>query len=585
MDEFISEQQKDIVYSTAKYKLINGCAGSHKTDTLIKCAIRDLIINKRPILFLTLVMSVTYEIKSRLEKYLKIDINQIGRSNHFKGYYETQSISVPIVISNYDAWIHFMIQDDSDINEIGSQWDRKIDRLLIRSQEEENLICYMKTYSNGSSKTELLILDEAQDLDSKKMEILVNIAAKQTDLDFYIAGDLLQTIYGSNTNLKGTELFAMNIFKQLNPSYFDLNKCMRCPKAHIDFNNLIMNRIQEKYGIPPILSSNNDILNKPMLFTHRASTNNADAIINANQITDIIKILMEKDLTIKPNDIAIIMAKSKDNHTYIQLENTLSEFYKSKGYINCVQHMNTDADGYHRTLDWTSVEEKTIMLSIHGDKGKGHKVVFFLGLTEKSIPKENYIFKPSEILAESLLNVGITRSLQYLFIGFTYSYPSRYLYNYKDKLHEFAYLAWNKDNNMPEPYAAIQRRLNSSQQETLPKWDISYENEPIKIGDKSNLKIKNDLSKDFEHINEFLSYNWTELEEAITFGQKQNIKIHFHEIHSIFLGVMTELLIQRIIYKDNLFKFLRDSNNEEYTKYEDDEQLLTFMHDVNKFIQ
>ena len=69
---FISNQQKKIVKSNNKYKLINGCAGSNKTDTLIKCALTDLNINKRPILFITLVGSVTDEIKTRLEKYLDI---------------------------------------------------------------------------------------------------------------------------------------------------------------------------------------------------------------------------------------------------------------------------------------------------------------------------------------------------------------------------------------------------------------------------------------------------------------------------------------------------------------------------------
>jgi superfamily I DNA/RNA helicase len=99
--EFISEQQKDIVLSNEKYKLINGCAGSNKTDTLIKCAIHDLKTHNRPILFLTLVGSVTDEIKSRLEKALKIEIKKIGNTNHFLGYYN----KTPIFISNFDAWI------------------------------------------------------------------------------------------------------------------------------------------------------------------------------------------------------------------------------------------------------------------------------------------------------------------------------------------------------------------------------------------------------------------------------------------------------------------------------------------------
>ena len=104
--EFISKQQEEIVISVDKYKLINGCAGSRKTDTLIKCAMADIKLNKRPILFLTLVGSVTDEIKSRLEVHLGIKINKQGNSNHYLGYYN----DIPICISNYDAWVHLMLE-------------------------------------------------------------------------------------------------------------------------------------------------------------------------------------------------------------------------------------------------------------------------------------------------------------------------------------------------------------------------------------------------------------------------------------------------------------------------------------------
>lgn len=40
--EYISKMQETIVNSDSILKLINGCAGSRKTDTLIKCALRDL---------------------------------------------------------------------------------------------------------------------------------------------------------------------------------------------------------------------------------------------------------------------------------------------------------------------------------------------------------------------------------------------------------------------------------------------------------------------------------------------------------------------------------------------------------------
>jgi len=94
---------------------------------------------------------------------------------------------------------------------------------------------------------------------------------------------------------------------------------------------------------------------------------------------------------------------------------TLSKMYKEMGKgQNLVCYMSTAGDGKRHTLDWNEAEGKTKMLSIHGDKGKGHKVVFFVGLTENSVPRRHDINKPSEIIHESIVNVGITRSTKYL---------------------------------------------------------------------------------------------------------------------------------------------------------------------------
>ena len=91
---YISEQQQHIVESQSKYKLINGCAGSRKTDTLILSAIEHMELHHKPILFLTLVTSVTLEIKSRLENYLDIKIEKIGVSNHYVGFYQDFPIGI-----------------------------------------------------------------------------------------------------------------------------------------------------------------------------------------------------------------------------------------------------------------------------------------------------------------------------------------------------------------------------------------------------------------------------------------------------------------------------------------------------------
>lgn len=96
-----------ILFFFEKNSQISIKLGSHKTDTLIKCAIRDLYVNSRPILFLTLVGSVTFEIKTRLEARLGIKIAKSGISNHYVGYHK----GIPICISNVQIFCsnHFFL--------------------------------------------------------------------------------------------------------------------------------------------------------------------------------------------------------------------------------------------------------------------------------------------------------------------------------------------------------------------------------------------------------------------------------------------------------------------------------------------
>lgn len=567
--EFISDQQRAIVESRSKYKLINGCAGSNKTDTLIKCAVQDLATNARPILFLTLVGSVTDEIKTRLESRLGIRIAKQGSSNHYVGFYN----GIPVCISNYDAWVHLMLADTDELAEIADCYGDKVHALLAKTEGSRCVMKYART------EVGLLMIDEAQDLRSAKMKIVANLCATHPELDIYIAGDYLQTLYtDDSSDLQSLDSHAMNIFRRIGPTYFDLNICMRCPRAHVQFNNLVMADIQKKYMIPPMESKNDNLADKPVLFAHLKVSDNTNARINAEQVTRMIRALMKQDPTIVPDDIAIIMGKSNDNLLFAQLEDTLAKLFAKRGFTDCVYHMSTHGDGCHTSLDWTRAAGKTKMLSIHGDKGRGHKVVFFMGLTERSIPRESFLYKPSELIPESLLNVGLTRSLKYLFIGFTYNYASRYLYKFRDAMAEHAYLAWNGGGDgCPEPY----RSVLACQPYALPEWNEGiYKLEQSRIGSCSELQVKGNISKDYEQTRHLVPHPWKKTVTLVEFGKRQRIRTPLHKDHYLLLGLMAELLIQRVTHREPLFALLRSATDPANTVYTDDERFLSFMYDV-----
>ena len=80
------------------------------------------------------------------------------------------------------------------------------------------LKCTMK----NKIEPKLIIIDEAQDLSYEKISILTNIVTNNKNIHIYIAGDYLQTIFKQDTTEIGI-YHAMNVFKLLQPEYFDLN--------------------------------------------------------------------------------------------------------------------------------------------------------------------------------------------------------------------------------------------------------------------------------------------------------------------------------------------------------------------------
>jgi len=227
-------------------------------------------------------------------------------------------------------------------------------------------------------KVSLLVIDEAQDLRTTRMQIVVNLARKCKDLDIYIAGDLLQTLFServaSLSEVGPTDAYAMNVFRRVEAAeMFDLSINFRCSKAHVDFNNHIMKTIPEKHNFPNMACdpNNSDMDNKPVLFTYPKASSNAQARDTAEIITDMIEIIMRHDASVMPGDTAIIMAKSNENNIYLQLNHTLSELYETMGFgPDRVGYMFTRGAGVHIMLDWEENESKTKLLSIHGDKGK-----------------------------------------------------------------------------------------------------------------------------------------------------------------------------------------------------------------------
>ena len=561
--KFINPLQEQIVFDESRLVLINGCAGSRKTDTIIKKGI-NYITMKKNILFLTFVSSVSNEIKTRIEQTLKISIPKIGLSNHYLTQYENNFIE----IANIDAWIHKQLNwiESNLTNNFGNKRELSVNFnnkvLLLKKLTSEHK--YYNIILKNNEFADVILIDEFQDTDITKVELLIDIIRNNLNLDCVVAGDILQTIFVDNIGCKNFKNPMLYFKNELKPTYYEINTCFRCPAPHINFVNYLLGEQYKLNGLGLIISQNSDKINKPVLFGHDCISHNETAYKLATGVSNAIITILKLDPEIKPDDIAILMKKSNSNYVFEHIKNILPLLFKKNNiYQNnldeskldsYVIHFETNGDGYSNTINWEKSINKTVLVSIHGDKGKGHKVVFFLGLSKKSIPSDYNIGKPFEIFDISLLNVALTRSLKYLFIGFTLNSPSVYLSSKHIDLDKYCYLAWDKNIHsiLSEPglqvYLETIKELNKYWFDKLcpskqkPKFDtlrLLIPTIPIKTILKVSQDISKDLSLQLDKIisNIFIEEDCIDLYEQINF----NVPDSFYKI----FGFVGELLLMR----------------------------------------
>ena len=452
---------------------------------------------------------------------------------------------------------------------------------------------------------DIILIDEFQDTDLSKVELIIDLINNNLKIGCVVAGDILQTIFVDSIRCKNF-INPMEFFKKaLEPKYYEINTCFRCPAPHINFVNYLLGEQYKSNGLNMIISQNNDTINKPVLFGHDCISHNESAHKLALGIGNSIITLLKLDPEIKPDDITLIMKKSNSNYVFEHLKNILPNLLKKNNFNplghsdSYVLHFETNGDGYSNTINWEKATDKIVLVSIHGDKGKGHKVIFFLGLSRKSIPIDYNVGKSLEIFDISLLNVALTRSLKYLFIGFTFNSPSIYLSNKHDELDKYCYLAWDKniynyleklDNSIEKNiYIECIKKINECWFDKLPdskkkpifdKSKLQVPNLPI----KTSLKVSQDISKDLSPFIEKIASDILIEEDCIDIYD--SIKITIPESFYTIFGFVGELLLYRnkMIKTKNYAYFGWILNKEIY--YTNSDNLINSVYDykINKYI-
>ena len=521
-------KQQEFIEDTSNFKNLQGVPGSLKTLTLILSVIynsihHDLLSDEDFIMkdnkhgdgkiqtinlpnlskeqfkeyhgcIATLTNSVTEEIKSRLKYLLNIDFN-IKMGSHF--IYTNDHISINI--SSMDGFIHTQLKsfDAEILDEKGDYFDTKVNELIKEINSDNNRL--VDILNKKGIKCTHIEVDEFQDMKSNRCELMICICQCYS-IKMNTYGDILQTIYAHSLENMNGEHPITKWINSIDAKKYETDICFRCPPSHLKLLQYILEQpiygdeqnAYEVYGVPLAITNktkdpdNNCI---PIMFTHPGTSNtNSDGDLIAKQIVNGIDKLMKLDTSVIPDNITILMKKCNDNVVFDKIRDRLNKLYKNLGYHDKVRVFATRDDGSHISINWEDVtdlddnQSKTIMISIHGDKGRDSKVVFLVGLTEGSLPMNRNLFKPEELTEVSALNVALSRSTKYLFIGFNPTKPSRYIKdivntkgdNYgknlkKLKNNKLAICSWNNKYYPNDFYKGMCNALQSPWNNARPK--------------------------------------------------------------------------------------------------------------------
>ena len=269
------------------------------------------------------------------------------------------------------------------------------------------------------SKESEIWIDEVQDLPENYYHAMVKLIY-ETSCYMNVVGDKLQSLEFSNnflTNItnEGLPNIEIDIKTPINE-----NRRIKVTDMETVINNLVNFK---KYKLPEIQCDENiervyneeplTIIDSPQIY---ANDTDDDKV---NKFCDKIMGYYKNEVNINnynPNDFLIIFPIMKGNVIAPELQTKLQEYWTQKSnnseYTQYV-HLHKHTEG--KVININDSINSTRIISIKSSKGDGRKVVFILGVDEKSLK----LVSNNELglVYDSYLHVALTRAKNQIYFG------------------------------------------------------------------------------------------------------------------------------------------------------------------------
>lgn len=396
-------------------------AGCGKTYESIQLMNDPRFQYKTTFIYLTKMHSAKEVIYSEIQqqeatfKYLKMEMNDPS-GKQYKISFLKKDATINVLIGTIDSFTYAMADKTVPID------DQDYFRGIVNTIQCGNIVSpeivkYAQQHMHLNRKT-LVIIDEAQDLEPNYIKAFESLITK-TNIDVYVIGDKLQSIWGAEniyTYMEHNEL-AIPVAKSNGR-----NHVMRFHNEHFrPFVNSIISF--QKYGLPPIEA----ICNKPgcvhsdEIPYHMFKSDKEDYDYTSDRVIEYMTLEIAKHDYL-PHNFMIIFPILKNNVLADVLYSKIQRFWKKR--LGDDQHIYLHRSVEGQTINLKESEKATRILSIHTSKGNGCEVVFLMGLTEKAL--RVFSKQTGNLVYDSLLHVAITRQKKSLYIGLDNDYDDIY---------------------------------------------------------------------------------------------------------------------------------------------------------------
>jgi len=407
-------------------------AGCGKTYQSIQLMNDARFQNKKIFIYLTKMHSAKEVIYSELQQqessfqYLKMEMNDPSGKQYKISFLKKDS-TINVFIGTIDSFTYAMCDKTVPID------DDDYFRGIVNSIQTGNIVnAELVKYAQQHRRLNrecLVIIDEAQDLEPEYIKAFESVITK-TNMDVYVIGDKLQSIWGNNNIYTYMEHNTLSIPVERSKG---LNHVMRFHNHHFqDFVNSVIDF--KKYGLPPIEA----ICNKPgcvhstEIPYHFFHTKGSD---DYDDTSDKVIEYMTQEIDTHgylPHNFMIIFPILKNNVLAEVLCSKIQRFWEKRLGKENREKENGEKEKHiylHRSVEGQTIqlkdsEKSTRILSIHTSKGNGCEVVFLLGCTERAL--RIFSKQTGNLVYDSLLHVAITRQKKSLYIGFDNDYDDIY---------------------------------------------------------------------------------------------------------------------------------------------------------------